>query len=329
MMSHSSAYLIMSSLLIGFVVAWGIAVLQYPLVRWVCGAKRMRLSSSFWFTWGVLPILLGTFLAVFTFAFNWLRAVGWLHNAHTQHSSNPQLGLSQVSQYPHGGELFWAVSLACSVLVVAAAVRSYRKYLPTHQMLRGVFSADSIVSQPVSFAVVPSKFPLAFTAGLFFPRLYLTKAAVELLTGKERAVVESHEREHIRRRDPLRLFLFIFCEYWLPGVRHLRRQWQQMVEIECDRASMRSGFAPDLIGSTILKFEEAKISLRSGTMTLAYPAENTSNLRLRIESLFDEQPPAIGQGPMLYGCATVCLLLLVHFFEVNHELRIFLGGLGW
>ncbi len=325
MTTDSPFYWLASSALIGFAACWVTAVLQYPLVRWVCRAKLKRPSSGFWFAWGMFPILLGTFLAMFTLAFDWLRSVGWLPNRHT----HTQMGLSNISQNSSEGEVFWVVALACSALIVAASVYSYRKYLPAHQLLRGILSGKTVVSQPVSFAVVPRAFPLAFTAGLFFPRFYLTKAAVKLLTEKELAIVQSHEQEHIRKRDPLRLLLLTFWEFWLPGVRHIRRQWQRMIEIECDRASIRSGFAPDQIASTILKFEKAKTAWSPPTMTLAYKAENTGDLRLRIESLFYEPPHAIGQAPILSGCSALCLLLTIHFFEVNHELRAFLRWLNW
>jgi len=63
-------------------------------------------------------------------------------------------------------------------------------------------------------------------------------------------------------------------------------------------------------------------------MTLGYPAKNTSNLRLRIESLFEEQPHAIGTWPMLLGCAALCLVLMVHYSEVNHGLKTFLRWLS-
>jgi hypothetical protein len=328
-MIHSPFYLLVSSALVGLAAAWVTAVLQYPLVRWACRVDRMRLSSGFWFAWGMLPIVMGSFFVMFTLSFDWLRAVGWLPNPHIQYLGHQELGLSHTSQDPHGGGLFWGAALACSVWIAAAAIRSYRRYVPTNQLLSGVCSAKKAIGQPLSFAVVPSRFPLAFTAGLFFPRFYLTQAAVELLTAEEQDIVESHEREHIRKRDPLRLLLFTFCQYWMPGVRYIRRQWERMVEIECDRASVKAGFAPNQIASTILKFEKAKTIRSSPTMTLAYPAESASNLRVRIKSLFYEPPYMIGQVPILCGWAALWIFLLFRFHEINHELRVFLGSVQW
>lgn len=327
---YSVFYLLMSSALIGFAACWATALLQYPFARWACGANLMRLSSGFWFAWGMLPIVWGSFVVAFGFAFGWLSSIGWLVDHCTQHPGHPHLCLAHISQNPPAGELFWGVTLLSCTLVAAAAVRSYHRYLPTHQLLRGTFSAETrAATQHVSFGVIPSRFPAVFTAGLFLPRPYLTKAAVKLLSAEEQAIVLSHEMEHIRRKDPLRLLFLTFCEYWLPAVRHIRRQWQWMAEIECDRASIRGGFSPDRVALTILKFQRANRKWRSPTMTLAYSANDTCNLKLRIESLFCDRPNAVGQVPVLLGCASLCFLLIFHFSQVHHGLETFLGWLSW
>ncbi len=308
-------YLLTSSLLVGFAACAGMAALQYPFVRWMSRAGSTGFSSDFWFAWGILPILMGAFLGGFALAFDWVGSTGWLSNPHTQSS-------------PQGGVFFWGVALGCFAVVVIAAVRSYRRYLPTYQLLGGVFPEKTTNGQPVSFSLLPSELPAAFTAGLFFPRVYLTQAAVELLTVQEQDIVLSHEHEHIRKKDPLRLLFLTFCEYWLPGMTYLRRQWQRRVEIECDHVSMRLGFTADRVASTILKFERAKSSWRSPALALAYAPKNNSDLKLRIESLFDNPPRTIGQRPILLGCAALCLLLTVNFMEVHRGVKTFLGWLN-
>ena len=314
-MIDSLFYLLISSLLVGFAACTGMAVLQYPFVRWMSRSSSIGLSSDFWFAWGILPILMGTFLGGFALAFDWVGSTGWLSNPHTQSS-------------PQGGVFFWGVALGCFAVVVIAAVRSYRRYLPTYQLLGGVFPEKTANGQSGSFSLLPSRFPVAFTAGLLFPRVYLTQAAVELLTVQEQDIVLSHENEHIRRKDPLRFLFLTFCEYWLPGARYTRRQWQGRVEIECDQASVKLGFAADRVASTILKFERAKATGCSPAMSLAYAPKNNSDLKLRVELLFDNLPRAIGQRPVLLGCAALCFLLTVNFMEVHRGVKTFLGWLN-
>jgi len=313
-MIDSLLYLLISSLLVGFAACAGMAALQYPFVRWMSRAGSMGLSSDFWFAWGILPILMGTFLGGFALAFNWVSSTGWLSNPHTQSS-------------PQGGVFFWGTALGCFAVVVTAALRTYRRYLPAYRLLGGAFPEKTANGQPVSFSLLPSGLPVVFTAGLLFPRVYLTQAAVELLTVQERDIVLSHEHEHSRRKDPLRLLLLTFCEYWLPGVWHIRQQWQGKVEIECDRASVKVGFAADRVASTILKFERAKATGCPPALSLAYAPKNSSDLKLRIESLFDGPAGAIGQRPVLLGCAAVCLFLTVNFMEVHRGVKTFLGWL--
>ena len=314
-MIDSFFYFLISSLLVGFAACAGMAVLQYPLVRWMSRNRSTRLASDFWFAWGILPMLMGTFLGGFALAFDWVGSTGWLSNPHTQSS-------------PQGGVFFWGVALACFAVVVTAAVRTYHRYLPAYQLLGVAFPERTADGPSVSFSLLPSGLPVAFTAGLFFPRVYLTQAATEILTVQEQGIVLSHEYEHIRRRDPLRLLLLTFCEYWLPGVRYIRRQWQGKVEIECDQASMKLGFAADRVASTILKFERAKATGCPPALSLAYVPQKTSDLKLRIESLFDNPPRTIGRRPVLLVCATLCLLLSVNFMEVHRGVKLFLGWLN-
>ncbi len=313
-MIDSFSYLLISSLLVGWAACTGMAALQYSLVRGMSRTRWIDLSSDFWFAWGILPILMGTFLAGFVLTFDWVGSTGWLSNPHIQSS-------------PQGGVFFWGVALGCVAVVVIAAVRSYRRYLPTYRLESGVFPEKTANGQSDSFSLLPSRFPVAFTAGLLVPRVYLTQAAVELLTVQEQGIVLSHENEHIKRKDPLRLLFLTFCEYWLPGVRYTRRQWQRRIEIECDQASMKLGFSADRVASTILKFERAKKTGCPPAMALAYAPENYSDLKLRIQSLFARPSGALGQRPVLLGCAVLCLLLTVNFMEVHWGVKIFLGWL--
>ena len=62
-------------------------------------------------------------------------------------------------------------------------------------------------------------------------------------------------------------------------------------------------------------------------MALAYASDNHRNLKLRIESLFDGPAGAIGQRPVLLGCASLCLFLTVNFMEVHRGVKTFLGWL--
>ena len=59
-------------------------------------------------------------------------------------------------------------------------------------------------------------------------------------------------------------------------------------------------------------------------MALTYAPESHSDLKLRIESLFDSPPGALGRTPVLLGCAALCLLLTVNFMEVHRGVKTFL-----
>jgi Zn-dependent protease with chaperone function len=109
--------------------------------------------------------------------------------------------------------------------------------------------------------VIADERPEAFCAGLLRPRVYVTTGALARLDPSALAAVLAHEREHARRRDPLRLAagrVIARSLFFLPAVRMLRRGQQMLTEISADEnaisvaAGDRSGLA-----RAMLHFSEA------------------------------------------------------------------------
>jgi beta-lactamase regulating signal transducer with metallopeptidase domain len=82
---------------------------------------------------------------------------------------------------------------------------------------------------------------MAFCAGLFRPCVYVTSGGVKALGGEELTAVLVHEREHARRRDPLRrlvaraaadvLVYLPLCGWW-------RQRQLERAELRADRAAI-------------------------------------------------------------------------------------------
>jgi Zn-dependent protease with chaperone function len=90
--------------------------------------------------------------------------------------------------------------------------------------------------------------PEAFCAGLFRPRVHVTTGLLRTLAGRELDAVLAHEREHARRRDPLRLALarsLAEVLFFVPLVRWWASREQAGSEMRADRvATLEVGRAP-------------------------------------------------------------------------------------
>ncbi len=79
----------------------------------------------------------------------------------------------------------------------------------------------------------------AFTVGWVTPHIYVSQALAQSLPEPELEAVLAHEVAHVRRRDPLRLFLLRGLAntlFWLPAIRRLVEDLADEAEIAADDA---------------------------------------------------------------------------------------------
>ena len=86
----------------------------------------------------------------------------------------------------------------------------------------------------------------ALTVGLVTPHILVARALAHQLSAPELAAVLAHEAAHLRRRDPLRVFLLSFLArtlFWLPLLGRLSDDFLEDTEIRADdhAAGTRSG----------------------------------------------------------------------------------------
>jgi len=107
--------------------------------------------------------------------------------------------------------------------------------------------------------VVDDDEPQAFCIGLLRPRVYVSRAALELLGADERAAVLAHEAHHARRRDPLRLLVArALAEglFFLPAVRRLHERYAALSELAADHAATAERGGRRALASAILAFDQ-------------------------------------------------------------------------
>ncbi len=317
-------YLAISSFLLGFASAWLAALLQLPLSHAMARASRVRVSSRFWFAWGMLPPVWGASVALFVVAFGVFSGMGWLDDHCPMHPGHPHLCLSHILESPPGGVPFWTLLGLAWLGAIRGCWRTTGLLVATRRWVAGATAAIAAGRQVFRVA---GSIPFAFTAGLWSPRIYWTRRAMELLRGEERQIVLIHEGEHQRRRDPLRVLLLEWRRAWLPGGQQVLRQWERQAEIECDRACIRKGFDPSKVASTILKLQKAVAGRQRPNLSLAYARHDLSGLRLRIEALFEQPKRSLGMAPVCFLLFLTLTLLVSRVGQAHHLLETALGWL--
>ncbi len=220
---------------------------------------------------------------------------------------------SHVGTAPHfdalsylPGAVVWAYAAVTAVLVlklVLAALgmaRISRRAQKRDDLGAGILTCD---------AAIP---PLAWGVG----RILLPRSLTLDLTPAQIALVIRHEREHLRRRDPLYFWLLSLIDalFWFnPFVRAQTKRCRLAAELACDAAvtsampTMRKAYAETLV----MVLKHAAGSVRQYAPAAFSPVKSGDN-HMRISHIM--RPPEPGRKPRsvaLYVAAAVLILPMV------------------
>ena len=217
-----SASLLLASLL---------SALSYPLLRRLLLAGPAA-SASRWTLLYALQAVLCASLA--TLVLMSPEAAGLLVPAHC-HGPSCLPHSPEISLLSPGGLALTGLSfLAVTVLLLGGIAMAAR----TRQQLQLL---GQLAEPCTAFEQVQSSRPLAWCAGLWRPRIFLSSALVARLSEEDLDAVLAHESNHARRRDNLRRQLAHWATLCWP--RGLRRQLladlAQQTEFACDAEAAR------------------------------------------------------------------------------------------
>ncbi|RMG60913.1 MAG: hypothetical protein D6713_01555 [Deltaproteobacteria bacterium] len=189
-------------------------------------------------------------------------------------------------------------------------------------LARGAFSAFSFTEKvtrkgrerldfPASVPVfaVDSNHPIAFTAGIFRKRIFVSRKLVETLTHNELRCILLHEEGHVRLnhtlkrlilRNLLRPLLFI------PGRKRIYREYQILTELAADRFAVTRGTDPILLAETLLKV--AKMCRSAGPAVL--PGFSGKEVSTRVAALVEGRTRRKWVRGV-FACAAASLALLL------------------
>ena len=144
-----------------------------------------------------------------------------------------------------GLAIFLVVALiAMGAMVVALAVRSaLRQIRQQRQALRTLEALRATELGGRSVTMFRHAGPQAFCAGLLRPRIYVSTAALEMLSPAELGAVIAHEAHHQARHDPLRILsarVLADALFFLPGLRRLGQRYRELAELAADEAATRA-----------------------------------------------------------------------------------------
>ena len=154
--------------------------------------------------------------------------------------------------------VFVLVLGSLGVAAVALTARSVVRQLGAGRRLEHGLALLGTLPGAARAHVVDDDDPQAFCIGLLRPRVYVSRAALELLGEEERAAVLAHEAHHARRRDPLRLLVGRALGeglFFLPVVRRLAERYAALAELAADEAAAAQRGGRRALASALLAFD--------------------------------------------------------------------------
>jgi hypothetical protein len=206
----------------------------------------------------------------------------------------------------------WIALVCYSIGFGLMAIRLAAGVLQVHTMMRQ--------ASFVNGALVSAQCAAPVTVGWLRPVVILPEGCQNWPEAKLDAVL-THEREHVRRRDPLVQLLALLNRsiFWFhPLSWWLERKLSYLAEEACDAAALRRGHNP-------LEYSEYLIDLarsveQSGKRISVYGSSiNGSILSGRIRQILDPSPPPLLSRTRSSVAAALCVSVLAVFSSCKPE----------
>jgi Zn-dependent protease with chaperone function len=222
--------------------------------------------------------------------------------------------------FPTMTVVFLASLLACRLLWsgVRLARGTFLAAFTRRQLARVATRGDER-----EMRVLPFDEPQAFVVGAVRPMLFVTQGLLSSQHREHLAPVLSHERAHVRRRDPLRRAVaMIVLGFHLPGIaRWIEARLARAHEMAADAEAAREIGSGDRVVNALVAL------IRAQRPPLEGMAFGGSDLELRIASLLDSRPKNDRPHRAVLLAAAGCLIAIVCVSadEVHHGVEIMLG----
>jgi len=157
-----------------------------------------------------------------------------------------------------------------AVVTIGGFWSLYRRLYRANRQLCTLNSLSDL-SANAPFQLLESSRPIAWCAGLFRPRIFVSRGLLDLASEAELHVIISHEQAHLRRRDNMRMLMLECSTGWWPSkVRSdIKRDFHLATERTCDQLATYYSRNYQVIATALEKVK--------GLDTIT-PAQNTDSI---------------------------------------------------
>ena len=167
-------------------------------------------------------------------------------SVHRASATSARLQLAGVPfSYPRLNAAAWLL-LGLALIgasAIAVALRSaLRQRIAYRRLLARLEVVGHLRGHPSVYVIADPR-PEAFCAGYLRPRVYVSQAALDLLSDAELDAVLAHEHHHRRVRDPLRLAcgrVLGQALFFVPALQALFGRYADLAELNADDAAVRA-----------------------------------------------------------------------------------------
>jgi beta-lactamase regulating signal transducer with metallopeptidase domain len=183
------------------------------------------------------------------------------------------------------GGLSLALGVSGMILLVAGLMNAgtawRRASRAVTEWMRGAEFSEFADSVPV--LKISPIFPSITVTGILRPRILLSGAAVNQLTGCELQAALNHELAHVRRADNLKKLLMRLIAF--PGMRRLEAVWLETTEMAADDVAVSTTREALDLAAALIKLSRAVLEQATMDPTTALVYGPASAVHARVERL--------------------------------------------
>lgn len=216
------------------------------------------------------------------------------------HASETVMRSCVAALYAIGRDLppLGAITLMLAVSSVAVAlISSIRLLRRTTRITRrtAVAAPSALVAAAArtgasnALRAFEDQVPLAYTAGLLRPRIWISTGLAGVVTEDELEAVLWHEREHLRRYDPLRVLIARVVTslfFLVPWIRVQAARFEVAKELDADRAALRAQRGPASLAGAL-------VALGGSRHVVDAAIGAWSMTQVRVDQLCGEDPASL------------------------------------
>jgi beta-lactamase regulating signal transducer with metallopeptidase domain len=214
------------------------------------------------------------------------------------------------------------------VVGVGSAVRALKR--ASHAVSRWREGAEVQSSGSVLLLRVVHELPSPVAAGVFRPRVLVSREIESVLTPKELQIALQHELAHVRRRDNLKKLLLLLAVF--PGMRELEASWREASEIAADDAAVSNASQALDLAAALIKLSRVAPLQPPAELTTALTHSPAESVNARVERLlaWNGGPPSPVHGvTSWYSVATAMLGLLAIAMTYSQLLAFVHAATEW